>query len=229
MSYTGNKRIEVDYMEGYGEWFRLWTKSSYDAELLQGQCQEFLADLFGLDVSVQLFEVERSGCMVIVRWFYVEDIKEALDSVVYTEIGWKDMVFHTPEGESAYYLANYFKRILPIALFEVKKWGTTVRVTGKPYTMHVPYSVIDPCTGEVIIESNKEFELTFDLIERIEAIIENWSIAPAATSLYIIGEVVAATQTALIAKAMSLLGKEHQLPAYLEYTARMRYRRGDCI
>lgn len=168
MSSSKNRRVEVDYMEGYGEWFRLWTMSSHDAELLQKQCQEFLADLFGLDVSVQLFEVERSGCMVIVRWFYVEDIKEALDSVVYTEIGWKDMVFHTPEGENAYYLANYFKRILPIALFEVKKWGTTVKVTGKPYKMSLPYDIIDwDLGGEVIIEAHKEFELTPQISERV--------------------------------------------------------------
>lgn len=212
MSSSKNRRVEVDYMEGYGEWFRLWTMSSHDAELLQKQCQEFLADLFGLDVSVQLFEVERSGCMVIVRWFYVEDIKEALDSVVYTEIGWKDMVFHTPEGENAYYLANYFKRILPIALFEVKKWGTTVKVTGKPYLMTVPYAVIDPNTGEVIIDANKEFELTFDLIGRLEWLwyveCDREHIRPEeAGSLYIMSKVVWATHRVLLAEVCQLLGK----------------------
>ena len=229
MDHSVVGRIEVEYTECTKEWLRMWARSIEEADALRIQLEETLETIFGLELSVQLFEVERSGYLVIVRWFYVPDVREALASVVEAEISYKEIRFRTSGGNEAHYLANYFKRTLCIALYDVLKFGCNVLIVGKPYTMTVPYAVVDPCTGEVIIESNKEFELTFDLIERIEAIIENWSIAPAATSLYIIGEVVAATHTALIAKAMSLLGKEHQLPAYLEYTARMRYRRGDCI
>lgn len=218
MSINKSGRIEVEYTECTKEWLRMWVKDRSEANALRIQLEETLETIFGLELSVQLFEVERSGCLVIVRWFYVEDTAEALASVIDAEISHKEIRFRTTGDLEAHYLANHFKRTLCIALYDVKKFGANVYVTGKPYLMTVPYAVIDPCTGEVIIEANKEFELSFALIERIESIIETWAIEPTATSLYIIGEVVAATHVALLWQAARLLNKESTLHEYLSHS-----------
>lgn len=205
-------RIEVEYTECTREWLRMWVKNREEADALRIQLEETLETIFGLSLSVQLFEVERSGYLVIVRWFYVPDVREVLASVVEAEISYKEIRLTTTGDEEAHYLANYLKRTMCIALYDVSKFGCNVFVLGKPYKMSVPYAVIDPNTGEVIIDANKEFELTFDLIRRLEWLwyveCDRDYISPTeASSLYIMEQVVIATHRVLLARVCQLLGK----------------------
>lgn len=205
-------RIEVEYTECTREWLRMWVKNKEEADALRIQLEETLETIFGLTLSVQLFEVEHSDYLVIVRWFYVPDVREVLASVTSAEISYKEIRLTTTGDEEAHYLANYLKRTMCIALYDVSKFGCNVFVLGKPYTMTVPYAVIDPNTGEVIIDADKEFELTFDLIRRLEWLwyveCDRDYISPTeASSLYIMEKVVEATHEVLLARTCQLLGK----------------------
>ena len=220
MDHSVVGRIEVEYTECTKEWLRMWARSIEEADALRIQLEETLETIFGLELSVQLFEVERSGYLVIVRWFYVPDVREALASVVEAEISYKAIRLTATGDEEAHYLANYLKRTMCVALYDVSKFGCNVFVDGKPFTMTVPYDIVDwHMGGEVLIERVEEFELSFNLIERVERLLLDdmrWNKQQEFTSWAFIEHcLVQATHTALVMQAEALVGREYHLFADL--------------